>query len=248
MKARKTLQFVLAMLCVVAVAFFLTVAVLALMYKALPASLQESLVNLRGGLSRVTTSLLGENKSDMIVPCLFYGLPTMMLVASAILLLYTEADPKKCRIAGCVLCCVATAVSSVFSICYARTLFGTYVLVYIVSCIALAAIIGMTVALLIVAHLYPDEQRAKQAAEGEASEQAAPQTSADEQPQQTAEQPQAEDEAHTVEEIIDKLYGKKCDEIDATVMAKISKLHKLYEEKALTEDEYMALLKSYLEI
>lgn len=65
--------------------------------------------------------------------------------------------------------------------------------------------------------------------------------------QQTEEPVYVPENGATIREIVDSTYGKSTEEIDPATVSKMSKLRRLYEMGVITQEEYVALIRKFIE-
>ena len=270
MKSRRVLQIIVAVLSITLLTCLLLSAALIAVGKHLdvmPQLIGELADTFKTGLQEVAS------KYTIAVPAVALLAPAVLLLLAAILLLTRNKGSEAKNIVGCIFALVGAAILAAFLILFAKQLFAEqlHLIVWCASGGVLALFVVFVGCALgvrpkrirVTAYPEADEHTEDAATETqEASEVTAESTVENETEEleedgetdetvDTAQEGELEDYVPnidvTIHDVVEKTYGKEGAELSPNTIEKINKVRSLYEAKAISEQEYIKLMRKYLE-
>ncbi len=249
MKARRGMQItvgVLALLVASCLVLFTLACVAFAFIPKLPSAIADLPKQLKNGFVAVA-DWLTIGSLYYVVPLAAYAFPVLLLVIAAGLLLSKKGKQGK-YIAGCVLTLIGVAVIAGFSIVCAKPLLGENAIVLQGSAAGALALTVLFAGLAL--GLKPKQNPQEELEQAQSSEQKGEQVGATTE-EGTEEQPTEQEpvapyvpQEVSVETAVEEVYGKE--EPKRVPDSKLETLKMLLDVGAISEEEYLKLLESYL--
>lgn len=269
MKSRRVLQTVVAVLSITLLACMLLLGALLIVADQLNI---KQLANFSGtfsdGLAKIASTYF---TFYAVVPLVAFGVPALLLLGGVLLLLVHKKDKAASdlqRSAGCVVALLGALVWSLFLLVFAKRLFDANALIpaWCVSALVLVLFIVLVACALFVKPKKEEAAAEQEAAQPEAVvEEEIPEVTLELEPSEEIEPakkveftdipewderetPYVPHYGETIHDVVEKTYGVHDGEkLSAVALNKINKVRALYDANAITEQEYIKLIKKYLE-
>ena len=261
MKSRRALQVIVAVLAfVVLVSLLLATALIALAQhiSMLPQEVLGWTNTFQNGLKRIAANY---NMPFEALAAAVAGAPSLLLLLAVILILSKDRGKDAKNVVGCIFSLCGVLLLTVFLAVFAKQLFvQDWVTIIWYVCAGLLALFILFVGLALgvkgkkrnvvddepIEPFVLEEEEEREEKRGYLQPEVA-QPTAEQQPSTPASPTQyTPSQNQTIEDVVKNTYGKEDDSLTSATIQKINKVRLLYESKAITEEEYLKLMRKYL--